>query len=57
MQPQSPRGRRAFESPSWEEPTAQTPTTRAENRTGRQAWAIVLMLLLLAVIVALILLL
>ena len=56
MHPQTPQGRRAFESPDWDEPVAQ-PASRAPERDKTAARALLGSVLVLVVIVALILLL
>jgi len=56
VHPQTPQGRRAFESPDWDDPAAQ-PASRAPERDKSAARAMLASFLALVVIVALILLL
>jgi hypothetical protein len=57
MQPNDPRGRRAFESPFREDPAPQAPESRMRDRTHYIGKAMLAAFVLLLAIVALILLL
>lgn len=57
MDPQTPQGRRAFESPHREDPAAQPPDGGGRYRTRHAGRAVLASVVLLAAIVALIVLL